>query len=232
MTRLLLAICFVVLPAALARPAPAGDQPEDPRHYIKRAMERYARQQFDSAREDLDKAIRLDPRNALAFSCRGAVWFAKKDYDRAIKDLDEAIRLEPGKPSSGYYIRGAAWYQKKDYARGVRDLDEAIRLNPKEAEALNSRAWAAATCPDARLRDRAKALAFAKQACELDGWKNAFYLGTLAAAYADNGDFANAVKWQRKALEDGFYQKECGQQGRTMLKLFEQGKAYREGNGE
>jgi tetratricopeptide (TPR) repeat protein len=142
--------------------------------------------------------------------------------------LGEAIRLEPEKPTSGYYIRGAAWYMKKDYAKGVKDLDEAIRLNPKEAEALNSRAWAAATCPDPRFRDRTKALDYAKRACELDGWKNAFYFGTLAAAYADNGEFDNAVKWQRKALEDPGYQKECGDEGRKMLKLFEQQKPYRE----
>jgi tetratricopeptide (TPR) repeat protein len=204
------------------------DDPKHGEYHIERAVEFLASDQLDPAIKELDKAIRLDPQNAIAFSTRGAVWFRKKQYDRAITDLDEAIRLEPDKPSSGYYIRGAAWYMKKEYAKGVEDLDRAIGLNANETEALNSRAWAAATCPDPKFRDRSKALDFAKRACELDGSKNAFYLGTLAAAYADNGDFENAVKSQRKALEDQYYQKECGEEGIRMLKLYEQKQPYRE----
>jgi tetratricopeptide (TPR) repeat protein len=220
-----------MLPIALAAAEQASDEPIDAEHHVRRAAEHYVKGEHDQALKELDEAIRLDPRSAVAFCIRGAVYFSRKDYDRAIKELDEAIRLGPGKPSSGYSIRGAAWYMKRDYARGVKDLDEAIRLNPKETEALNSRAWAAATCPDARFRDRGKAVEFARQACEQDGWKNAFYLGTLAAAYAENGDFDSAVKWQRKALEDPAYRKECGEEGRTMLKLFEQRRPYREEQG-
>lgn len=219
-------LSFVMLAATLGATVHAQD--EDVERHIQRATEHYAKGENEQAIKELNEAVRLDPRNALAFSCRGAVRFAKKEYDLAIKDLDEAIRLGPGKSSSGYYIRGAAWYMKKDYAKGVKDLDHAIRLNDKDAEALNSRAWAAATCPDAKFRDRTKALDYAKRACELDGWKNSFYLGTIAAAYAENGEFENAVKWQRKALEDPAYQKECGDEGRNMLKLFEQRRPYRE----
>jgi tetratricopeptide (TPR) repeat protein len=206
----------------------AGDEPTGVEGYLNRAAERYARGEFDPAIKDLDEAIRLDPKCALAYSGRGAVRFAKKEYDKAIRYVDEAVRLEPDSPSSGYYIRGAAHYMKKDYARAVKDLDEAIKLNPKEAEALNSRAWAAAACPEAKFRDADNALRFAKAACEIDGWKNAFFLGTLAAAHAENGQFKEAVRWQRKALEDPAYKRECGEEGRKMLKLFEQGKPYRE----
>jgi tetratricopeptide (TPR) repeat protein len=231
MTRFLSATCLLAVPVALALAVAVGDDPKDAEGYLRRGDEAYRKRDYDKALKAFDEAIRLDPTNALAFSCRGAVRFSKKEYDRAIADLDEAIRLAPGKPSSGYYIRGAAWYLKKDYAKWVKDLDKAISLNPDDPEALNSRAWAAATCPDAKYRDQAKALKYAKRSCELNEWKNPFYLGTAAAAYAVNGDFDNAVKWQRKALEDPFYQKECGLEGRKMLKLFEQKKPYREAGG-
>ena len=44
----------------------------------------------------------------------------------------------------------------------VRDYDEAIRLDPGNADAFNGRAWLAATCPDAKYRDGAKAVSLAQ----------------------------------------------------------------------
>ena len=228
MTRFLSLICMISLTTACTETGRQGSPPKDSEYYRKMGLEHYNKGEIDQAIKALDEAIRLDPKNALAFSGRGAMRFNKKQYDEAIADLDEAIRLEPGKPTSGYYVRGAAWYMKKDHAKGVKDFDEAIRLDPNEMEALNSRAWAAATCPDPMFRDDKKALDYANRACKLDGWKNPFYLGTLAAAHAVNGEFEDAVKWQRKALEDQAYLKEYEDEGRKMLKLFEQQKVYRE----
>ena len=42
----------------------------------------------------------------------------------------------------------------------------------------------------------------ATKACELTGWKNANYLDTLAAAYAEVGNFTEAVKWVVKAQQN------------------------------
>ncbi len=221
----LIALSFALAGCTSRAPSP---QPQGADHLLRQSEEQYGKGEYDEAIRSLDEAARLAPENALVFSRRGAVRFAKKEYDQAIADLDVAIRLAPGQSEAGYYIRGAAWYMKKEYAKGVRDLDEAIRLNPKDAEALNSRAWAAATCPDTTYRDRTKALDYAKRACELNGWGNPYYLGTLAAAYASNGEFTEAVKWQRRAMENKTYLETSGAEGRRTLELFEQDQPYRE----
>jgi hypothetical protein len=58
-----------------------------------------------------------------------------------------------------------------------------------------------ATCPDARYRDGKLAVAAATRAAELTNWKDRNVLETLAAAYAEAGDFASAVHWQQRARE-------------------------------
>ena len=43
----------------------------------------------------------------------------------------------------------------------------------------------------------------AKKACDETEYKQAHILSTLAAGYAEMGDFATAVEWSKKALDLG-----------------------------
>jgi hypothetical protein len=62
--------------------------------------------------------------------------------------------------------------------------------------------------------------------CELDGWDRWNHVDTLAAAYAEAGDFPNAVKWEEKAIELA-PDKSQGKL-RAHLDLFKADKPYRE----
>ncbi|GLS83357.1 tetratricopeptide repeat protein [Paraferrimonas haliotis] len=66
--------------------------------------------------------------------------------------------------------------------------------------AQNNLVWLLATCPEAKHRDGERAVALGKALLAENG-DNATGLDNLAAAYAEVGDFSNAVLTQRRAIE-------------------------------
>ena len=121
---------------------------------------------------------------------------------------------------------GNASGKTSKYDKAISDYNEAVRLNPTYARAYNGRAWLWATCPDAKYRDGARAVESATTACRLSDWKTANDLDTLAASYAEAGDFARAVEWQEKA--NALYTSAADREGgQERLKLYGDHKPYR-----
>ena len=92
----------------------------------------------------------------------------------------------------------------------------------------NNLAWLAATSPRQEFRDGKKAVEYARKACELTNWKEPGNLDTLAAAYAQSGDFQEAIKWQNKALESPAFPKDQVEKAHQRLEMYAAGKPYRE----
>jgi tetratricopeptide (TPR) repeat protein len=181
----------------------------------------------DTARaiSDFNQAIRVDPDYQLAYKNRGNVFSDKGALDKAIIDYSEAIRLNPN-DADALTNRGVIRMLQGSYEQSTADLAEAIRVDPQFASAYNNLAWLLATCPEEKYRDGKRAVQMATRAAALGGWKNAGDIDTLATAYAEAGDFANAVKWQKKALEMAPAAKKPGY--RSHLELYEAGKPYRD----
>jgi tetratricopeptide (TPR) repeat protein len=177
----------------------------------------------EEALADFTDALAADPAFALAYHNRARVHCDRGEYDRAVADYTEAIRLEPG-DLSGYHNRGRVHSLRGDHEAALADNLEALRLSPADALTHNNLAWLWATCPKAELRDGARAVEHGRKACELAGWREAGFLDTLAAAYAACGQFEEAARWQRRALELCREEERPGYQAR--LAQFEAGQAH------
>jgi serine/threonine-protein kinase len=90
-------------------------------------------------------------------------------------------------------------------------------------------AWLLATCWDDSIRDGKREVELATKACELTEWKDPVYVDTLAAAYAEAGKFDEAVKWEKKAMEQpGVLGPAALEQAKAQLKLYVAHKPYHE----
>jgi tetratricopeptide (TPR) repeat protein len=214
----LIAILFTGC-GGLAGPA---DDPFD------RGLEHYEREDYDRAIEAFSDAIRIDPSDTEAYHWRGLAYLEKKEYSKAAADQSEAIRRDTSGDITDFYIaRGTANYKLKKYQDASLDYEDAARREPGDVAVMNELAWFLVTCPEARFRDGKRALKLAKKFCDQDS--TAIHWDTLAAAYAEVGDFAQAVKWQEKVLDDPDegIEKDLDA-AKRRLQLYKEGKAFRD----
>ncbi len=159
-----------------------------------------AHKNFHKAISDFDQAIRLKyPYPDGCYCARALCWDGLGEHDKAIADVDHVIRGNP-KDALARYDRGIIRFDKREYDKAIADFDKAIELCPTDPLAYNHIAWIQATCSDAKCRDGKRAIVAAEKACELTGSKDWNILETLAAAYAESGDFEKALDAQTKAL--------------------------------
>ena len=85
-----------------------------------------------------------------------------------------------------------------------------------------------ATSPDEAIRDGKRAIDLAKKACEGTTWKQPHIISTLAAGYAETGDFAEARKYSKQAVESEGSSPEVKTQLQGELASYESEKPWRE----
>jgi tetratricopeptide (TPR) repeat protein len=165
---------------------------------------------------------------------RAGDWTAAVNYARQALEHARAARAIAGEDQSFQWdfsvtlrCLGIAQSGAGQGKEARQSFEEAVQANPRSSDAHNYLAWLLATFWDEAVRDGRKAIAEAKQACELTEWKNPLYLDTLAAAYAEAEQFAEAVEWQKKAVAaPDRFDKEEFERVKECLKLYELGKPY------
>jgi tetratricopeptide (TPR) repeat protein len=144
------------------------------------------------------KSIIVKPSNAKAFAARAMMHSLAGKLDSAIDDINQAITLDPEFPLF-YMVRGQFLDLKGECRAAVYDFEKAMEADPHHFNTNGNLVWVLATSPDKSCRNGQKALRLAKEELAFNDSHENFKI--LAAAYAETGDFENAVKAQEKALE-------------------------------
>jgi Tfp pilus assembly protein PilF len=157
----------------------------------------------------------------------GMLYLAAKQPRQAIKRFTRSIELDD-KNFASWRSRSDAEISIGDHKAARADLEKALELEPDDSGVLNNLAWLLATSPDEALRDGKRAIELAKKACEETTWKQPHIISTLAAGYAETGDFAEARKYSKQAVDSEGSSPEVKTQLAGELASYEAEKPWRE----
>jgi tetratricopeptide (TPR) repeat protein len=182
------------------------------------------------ALKDFNHVIELQPEQSLAYDSRSQVLASEAQPAKALEDANTAIRLNP-RAGDFYYHRATVLLKLRRYGDAIDDLARGGQVAPEEAEFHNLLAWTLATCPDPQSRNGTRAVEEAQRACQFDGGKVANDFDTLAAAYAEAGQFDEAIKSQKHALELAQSTEGTDLNGyKQRLELYKHHQCYRQSN--
>ncbi|HVZ43687.1 MAG TPA: rhomboid family intramembrane serine protease [Ramlibacter sp.] len=168
--------------------------------------------------------LELEPRSAQGWIALADLHLEGGRVDQAGLDVDKAMELDRNLPDV-VFMRGRVHRQAGRHLLARADFEQTVKALPDNPTAHNTLAWLLATSPYDGVRDGNLALQSARRACELTNWKNPRFIDTLAASYAESGQFEEAVRWQNKIVSEMGWK---GKGAASRLELFRSGRPYRE----
>src|SRR5213080_2010294 len=153
----------------------------------------------------------------------------KGELDDAILHYRLALELRPDYADAHNNLANA-FRQQGWIEEAIREYEAALKSNPGSVPAQNNLAWLLATAADPKLRNGRKAVELAEQAVLATNGHDPLLLHTLAAAYAESGEFTKALAAANEALEianaNGITS--LAESLRSKIALYQSGSPYRE----
>ena len=95
---------------------------------------------------------------------------------------------------------GDAYFKNGNAPEGLKFYLNALKNGTKDPVVMNNVAWQLATHPDPKVRNGPLAVQWAEKAMQVTGGRQATYYDTLAAAYAEQGRFQEALTLVEKGI--------------------------------
>ncbi len=205
-------------------------EPDNPNLRFLYAVRLIQRNEWEAAILQLEKGLELQPRSdsatfrlALAYRYVGRI-------DDAIEAAYQVLRINPDHDDS--YAALAQWHQDRgEHKKGLQILESGMKSLPNSHVIHNALAWLLATSAVDELRDGARALELSRKTCDHPTYgQNPTYHDTLAAAYAELGQFEEALKVQEKAIQmaEAINNETLLVEFNERLDLYREGKPYRD----
>ena len=181
------------------------------------------------AKRNVDAVLQHDPTFWPALYVRAQIYSHEGKYDLALKDCNEALRHDRSVVEAAL-LRANINARLGKHAEALKEYNYLISLHPRNvtlARVMSDRAWFRATCANASFRNGQQAVKDAKAACSIMTWKDESMIDTLAAAYAETGDFNSAIQYASQALAVKGISADSTKLFQRHLALFQQHKPIR-----
>jgi tetratricopeptide (TPR) repeat protein len=142
--------------------------------------------ELQAAKKSYERAVKLNKQYSDAINNVGTIFYAQKKYRTAISRYNKAISISPDSASFWSNL-GTAYYARGKFEQMTKAYTRAIQLDPDVFETHGA--------VGTRMLDRSVA-------------DKARYHYEIARMYATAGKNELAIQYLRKALEEGFKEKE------------------------
>jgi tetratricopeptide (TPR) repeat protein len=202
--------------------------PKDPQPLAQRGYAYAGLGNMDKALADFNAALTLSPKDLPALLGRAEIYRSKKQFTDALNDYQGILTTAPGDFRALLGV-ASSLYGAGELEKALGIYTDIMQRYPTEAQPFNDCAWLLATGVKDNVRNGKRAVELASQACELTSYQNAGYLDTLAAAFAEKGEFDTAIKWQEEAAKAAAQEPpEVQADIKARIDLYKQKKPYRE----
>ena len=156
--------------------------------------------QLNEAISLLKSAVDLRPDNSPAHENLAKALLQKGQVADALVHYRKLLELQPDNMEV-HNIVGTVLVQQGQIREGVEEWQKVLEIQPDNGNALNNLGWVLATAPEDSLRDGSRAVQLAQQAVRISGGRIPIVFRTLAAAYAENQQFPQAIETAQQGLE-------------------------------
>jgi tetratricopeptide (TPR) repeat protein len=148
----------------------------------------------------LERLAQMAPNQVRILSQLGTLYMIDAQPRKAI-DVFTRVLEQDSDNARALRFRADAYLNLGQHAEAIADFERTFQEMEPDEGLLNNFAWVLATSPDDNLRNGKRALELATKAAEMSDYQTPHVLSTLAAAYAETGDFETAKKWSAKSVE-------------------------------